>query len=124
MQQLILNDNYEIDIQEESSIDNIRIIKDNILELNDIMERLKIKGNLDVIKFKQNNEIISEYKDLILISPMFTINETYDEKILITFGLREKTSIEKRLDALEKNQEIQDEAISGLNSIINENKKI
>lgn len=120
MQKLILNDNTEIEVQEGVSLSNIQTIKDSMLDVDDLKTKLTTKGNLDKIKFMQDLEVVGEYENMILISPMLTIDETDEEKLLVTFGLREKTDIEKRLDAIEESQLIQDGAIADLGSVIGE----
>lgn len=120
MQKLILNDNIEIDVQEGVSLSNIQTIKESILDVDELKNKLTRKGNLDKVQFKQNDEVIGEYEDMILISPMLTIDEMENGKLLVTFGLREKTDIEKRLDYLEESQEIQDGAIADLGSVVSE----
>ncbi len=48
-----------------------------------------------------------------LESPLFRI-DIVDEKVEATFVIREKTEMEKRLDAVEQGQSIQDGAIMEL----------
>lgn len=120
MQKLILNDNTEIEVQEGVSLSNIQTIKDSMLDVDELKTKLTEKGNLDRIKFMQDLEVVGEYENMVLISPMLTIDETDEEKLLVTFGLREKTDIEKRLDAIEESQLIQDGAIADLGSVIGE----
>ncbi len=130
MQKLILNDKTEIEVQEGVSLSNIQTIKNNMLEVDELKTKLTTEGNLDKIQFKQNDEVIGEYENMILSSPMFMIDEIkstpeneIEEKLVVTFKLREKTEIEKieeRLNSLENCQLIQDGAIADLGSIIGE----
>lgn len=120
MQKLILNDKTEIEVQEGVSLSNIQTIKNNMVEVDDLKTKLTKKGNLNSVQFKQDEEVVGEYENMILVSPMFTIDALEEEKLLVTFGLREKTDVEKRLDALEESQTIQDGAIADLGSVIGE----
>lgn len=120
MQKLILNDKTEIVIENGASLGNIRTIKNNVTEVESLRAVLKKKDNLKSIQFKQDDTVVATYSDLILISPMLEIYDNHDGKLTVQFGFREKTEIEKRIEALEESQTIQDGAIADLGSIIGE----
>ena len=63
--------------------------------------------------------MVGEYTDLILMAAPVR-QDTEDEKVSVTFGLREKTSVELQLDALEEGQAVQDGAIEDLGIVVSE----
>lgn len=75
--------------------------------------------NLADVKFQNDaGAVIGSYADLVLVSE--TSRETSDGAVQTTFSFREKTDTEKRLDALEEGQEVQDEAINDLGTATSE----
>lgn len=75
--------------------------------------------NLAEVKFQNDaGTTIGEYADLILVSE--TSQETSDGAVQTAFSFRAKTDTEKRLDALEEGQAVQDEAISDLGEATSE----
>lgn len=125
MEKIILANGFECEIKEGASLSNITVVVEKFDDLEAISEALTTKGNLDVVKFSTNDNISGEYSDMVLVDNVFTSVDTVDGKVEATFGLREKTDIEKRLDVLEANQadfkaeqEIQDEAIVELADIV------
>lgn len=59
---------------------------------------------------------VGNYTDLVLVSETSIV--ATDGSVLTTYNLREKTAEEKRLDALETGQEVQDGAITELADIV------
>lgn len=117
---MILKDKTEIQVQEGVSLSDIQTIKNSMSEVEELKSKLTQKGNLDAVTFMQDETPVGQYENMALISPMLTLDETDDGKLLVSFGIREKTDIEKRLDALEESQTIQDGAIADLGSVIGE----
>lgn len=74
-------------------------------------------GNLDTVEFKHEGEVTGSYTDMRLEYPLFQVN-VVNEKVEATFAIREKTEEEKRLDALEKVQSVQDGAIMEMAGMI------
>ena len=60
--------------------------------------------------------VIGNYTDLVLASETSTVSA--DGAVLTTYSLREKTDIEKRLDAVEEGQAVQDGAIGDLGEAV------
>lgn len=72
--------------------------------------------NLTEVAIKNSDGLVcGTYTDLVLVSETSTV--AADGSVLTSYHLREKTSEEKRLDALEAGQEVQDGAISDLGSV-------
>ena len=73
--------------------------------------------NLAAVKIKNGDGIvIGNYTDLVLASETSTVSA--DGAVLTTYSLREKTDIEKRLDAVEEGQAVQDGAIGDLGEAV------
>lgn len=73
--------------------------------------------NLAAVQIKNGDGIvIGNYTDLVLVSETSTVSA--DGAVLTTYSLREKTDIEKRLDAVEEGQAVQDGAIGDLGEAV------
>lgn len=108
---IILSNGYEIEIESGTSLSDVRIIsgtKYDMLATWDVLTQ----ENLSSVRVVNGDGLaVGNYSDLVLVSE--TSSEK-DGKIETSFNLREKTETEKRLDALENGQEVQDGAISDL----------
>lgn len=112
MEKMILKDGTELQIQEGASLNAITVVVDSISALEPIKEALKKEGNLDKVQFKTDDLVTGEYEGMILESPLFAaVDETEDGKVTATFGIREKTELEKRVDALEGRADITEAAL-------------
>ena len=118
MHKLILNDSTEITIKEGASLENITATAADFQALGTIAEKLTTKGNLDTVKFIQDNIEFGVYSDMVLIRPVFREVDVTEDGVTASFGIREKTDIEKRLEIVENGQDIQDGAIAELASIV------
>ena len=110
MEKIILKDKTEITIKEGASLNAITA-------LDQIASALMKAGNLDTVEFKHEDEVTGSYTDMRLEYPLFQVN-VVNEKVEATFAIREKTEEEKRLDALEKGQSVQDGAIMEMAGMI------
>lgn len=73
--------------------------------------------NLATMQTKNGDgTVVGNYTDLVLVSETSVI--TADGTVLTTYSLREKTDEEKRLDALEAGQAVQDGAINDLGETV------
>ena len=119
MEKMILSDNTEIEIKEGASIWDITAVANDFTALGTIAEALKKDKNLEKVQFKTNDEVTGEYTDMILETPLFrNVDIDNDGKVVANFSLREKTDIEKRLDAIEAGQTLQDGAIRDLGDVV------
>ena len=118
MHKLILNDNTEITIKEGASLENITATAADFQALGTIAEKLTTKGNLDTVRFFQDDIEFGVYSDMVLIRPVFREVDVTEDGVTASFGIREKTDLEKRVDEIETGQDIQDGAIAELASII------
>lgn len=108
---LILNDQSGIEVESASSLSDIKVLSDT---KDDMISKwgMMTEKNLSLVRVVNGDCVtVGSYVDLVLVSE--TSSEK-DGKIETSFNLREKTETEKRLDALENGQEVQDGAISDL----------
>lgn len=112
---IILKNGTSISIESGSSLESVQIISESkesmLSDWNCFTE-----DNLSEVQFKISSGLtVGTYYDLILISE--TSSVLPDGSVSTIYHLREKTLEEKRLDALEKGQDIQNSAISDLGEV-------
>ncbi|MFQ9209972.1 MAG: hypothetical protein ACLR3S_13185 [Clostridium fessum] len=111
MDKMILKDNTTIELQTGASLSAVTAkfnSKDDML----VAWKTLTPENLAEVKFQNNAGMtVGTYKDLILESEA---SQEVSDGVQTTFSFRAKTDTEKRLDALEEGQTVQDEAISDL----------
>nr|DAO90729.1 MAG TPA: hypothetical protein [Caudoviricetes sp.] len=120
MDKMILTDKTEVVIKEGASLNNITTEVESFEALGNVAEALKKEGNLGIVQFLSGENVIGNYSDMVLESPLFREVDKQGETVTAVFALREKTNVEKRLDALEKGHGIQDGAIEDLGSVVSE----
>lgn len=112
---LILKDGTTIELESGSSLDAIKAATENRETMLEQWEMLTPE-NLREVKVQNGDGLtIGIYKGLMLLSETSVVAS--DGSVLTTYSLREKTDTEKRLEALEAGQEIQNGAISDLGSV-------
>lgn len=112
MEKMVLKDGTELKIQEGASLGAITVVADSISALEPVKEAIKKKGNLDRVQFRTDDLVTGEYEDMVLESPLFSaVDETEDGKVYATFGIREKTELEKRVDSLEGRADVTEGAL-------------
>lgn len=112
---IILSNGYEIEIEFGASLSDIRVVSDTKYDMLATWDMLTPE-NLSSVRVVNGDGItVGNYNDLILVSETSTEK---DGKIETRFNMREKTDTEKRLDALENGQEVQDGAISDLGAAV------
>ena len=113
---LILKDESVIEMESGASLSDIRVLSDSKTAMAAVWDKLT-EDNLAEISVKNGDGItVGHYTDLLLISETSTVQS--NGAILTSFNLREKTDMEKRLDAVEKGQWVQDAAIRTHNEAI------
>ena len=113
-----LTDNTRIEIKEGASLDNITAIVKDFTSLGMIADALVKPKNMDSVKFESDELVTGNYSDMKLERPLFKSVDITHEHIEATFAIREKTEIEKRLDAVEAGQDLQDGALADLGDIV------
>lgn len=118
MDKMILKDNTTVELQTGASLSAVTAKFDSKDAMLETWKTLTSE-NLADVKFQNDaGAVIGSYADLVLVSE--TSRETSDGTVQTTFSFREKTDTEKRLDALEEGQEVQDEAINDLGTATSE----
>lgn len=112
---IILSNNYEIEIESSASLSDIRIMSDTKYDMLTTWDMLTPENLASVRVVNGDGMTVGNYSDLVLVSET---SVEKDGKIETSFNLREKTETEKRLDALENGQEVQDGAISDLGAAV------
>ena len=111
---MILKDNTTIELEAGSSLANIQVAAADRADMVEIWGKLT-DDNLSSVQIQTGAGLtVGTYTDLVLVSETSTVSP--DGTVLTSYHLREKTDEEKRLDALEEGQTVQDGAISDLGS--------
>ena len=108
---------HKYNLAEGTSLSEIVIVNADLSVLHaDIMNGSNFKTVTFLVYDPETEQesVSGVYTDMILADPAYHVNE--DESV--TISLREKTDVEKRLDALEESQDIQDGAIADLADVI------
>ncbi len=114
MEKMILKDKTELKIMNGASLNEITSAVNDWAALGAVADALMKDGNMDKVQFMTDETVTGEYNDMILETPLFTAVDVVEDEIRTTFAIREKTDVEKRLDALESGQGVQDGAIMEL----------
>ena len=114
MDYMKLADKTQITIEDGASLDHIVHITESEADAQAACMAVRESGNLDHVEFFNEGaeEPYGVYDDLALNAPPTRHDE--NGAVVVTISLREKTDIEKRLDALEESQQIQDGAIEDI----------
>lgn len=119
MKTLKLFDNTEMNILEGATLDHTTIVADSFTSLGLIAESLVKKDNLKTVQYITDAEITGNFEDLKIETPLFKfVDFDAENKVIAVISMREKTELEKRIEALENGQEVQDGAISDLGDIV------
>ena len=111
---MILRNNATIDLEAGASLANIQVAAADRADMVEIWGKLT-EDNLSSVQIQTGAGLtVGTYTDLVLVSETSTVSP--DGTVLTSYHLREKTYEEKRLDALEEGQTVQDGAISDLGS--------
>lgn len=119
MDKIILADGTSYDIADGASLGNIKIKANGYDAIKPIVDSFN-SGNLKSVQFKRNDSVFGTYENL--VSDGFSFKENGETVLtaaesdsedaqtisvpayVITISLREKTELEKRVDALEAGQ--------------------
>lgn len=119
MEKIIFADKTELELLPGASLGENKVVVPDFADLKTVAEALTKEGNLDTVQYKSNEQVNGEYADMKLETPLFkSVDYTDKKKVVATFAIRKKTETEKRLDKLEKGQEVQDGAILDLAGMV------
>ena len=109
---LILNNGTSIELEAGASLDALQAASGSREEMLSQWKMMNAE-NLKKVTIQNGTGLtVGTYDSLVLVSETSVV--IADGSILTTYSLREKTEEEKRLDALETGQEVQNGAISDL----------
>lgn len=112
---LILKDGTEITLEAGANLGALHVLSADRAAMLSTWELLT-GDNLSSVQIKNGDGLtVGIYTDLILVSETSVV--VSDGSVLTTYALREKTAEERRLDALEEGQQVQDGAIEDLGAV-------
>lgn len=112
---MIFKDGSEISLEAGASLGNIQVISESKYDMISCWEKFT-NENLSEVQIKNGDYLtVGTYKNLVLVSETSTVRP--DKTILTSYSLREKTTEEVRLDALEDGQDVLNGAIADLGEI-------
>lgn len=115
---LVLKDNTGIELETGASLGALTAVFPNKLAMVAAWDKLT-PDNLSAISVQNSAGLtVGNYTDLVLLEPHMAATELPDGTVRATFGLREKTDTEKRLDAIENGQQTQDGAIEDMGAVV------
>ena len=102
-----LSNSHEFSVSDSSILSRISLSVESYDALKDVIDILMDSKNFKTVEFYQdiNNETpVGTYNDMKVISPLLRDLDIVDDKIIISFGIREKTETEKRLEKVNEMQ--------------------
>lgn len=118
MEILVLADKTELEIKSGAAIGSITVAVEDFVDLGTVATALTKAGNLEQVEFKTDSTLTGKYTHMKLENPLFTAVDMVGEKVEATFGIREKTELEKEIDEIKAQQTVQDGAILDLAGVI------
>ncbi|CUO67388.1 Uncharacterised protein [[Clostridium] symbiosum] len=112
---LILKNGAEIELEAGASLGALQVLSADRAAMLATWELLT-PDNLAAVQIKNGAGLtVGTYTDLVLVSETSVVAS--DGTVLTTYSLREKTTEERRLDALELGQQVQDGALEDLGAV-------
>lgn len=112
---LVLKDGTEIELEAGASLSAVQVAAPDRAAMLETWEKFT-EENLSQVQVKTGEGLtVGNYHGLILVSERSVV--AADGSVLTTYQFREKTDEEKRLDALEEGQAVQDGAIEDLGAV-------
>lgn len=113
---LILKNGTIIELEAGASLRSLQVAAADRAAMLATWEALT-PDNLTTVQIKNCDGVtVGNYADLVLTSETSVVAS--DGTVLTTYNLREKTEIEKRLDAVEEGQAVQDGAINDIGEAV------
>lgn len=112
MDKMILKNGTIVNLEAGAALNALRVKAESRTAMLAVWEQMTA-ANLSAVIIKTDADLtVGEYADLVLVSETSVVGS--DGVVVTTYNIREKTTEEKRLDALEEGQAVQDAAISDL----------
>ena len=109
---LILKDGSEIALETGANLGSLTVMSADKAEMLDTWGKLTEDNLMEVCIKNSAGLAVGRYKALALVSETSIVQQ--DGTVHTAFRLREKDTLEKRMDAVEASQAVQDETIEGL----------
>lgn len=113
---LTLKNNFIIELEAGASLSDMKTLFTDKSVMMEAWSELTDENLSEVVIRNGDGIVVSRPTGLVLVSETSIVHP--DGKILTSFSLREKTDIERRLDQVEENLEVQDGAISDLGAAV------
>lgn len=118
MDKLKLTDGTIIEIEDGASLAEVTHIATN--EANAMFVCGKVTPeNVASLQFLHGEAVTGDYQNVVIAAPT-TREDGEGETVIVRMHFREKTELEKRMDALEVSQEIQDGAIEDIGTVLSD----
>lgn len=112
---LVLKNGTEIELEAGANLGALQVKATDRAAMLETWDKLT-EDNLSEVRIKNGADLtVGTYTGLVLISETSVMAS--DGAVVTTYALREKTSEERRLDALEAGQSVQDGAIEDLGAV-------
>lgn len=118
MDKIILKDNTEIEVLQMPSLGSITVSVADVAAIQTLKDQLSA-NNLSEVMIKNDAGLTTGIYEDLNLSDTWTIKWA-DDAVEATFCLAVKSDIEKRLDAVETGQSIQDGAIADLGTAVSD----
>lgn len=115
MNNIILKDKTTYKVEDGASISALTIIVNNFEEMKVISDSFT-KDNLSKVKFTIKGDCSGDYENLEVSEFRFKRNE--DDRYYLTISLKERNSLEIRLEELEKSQTTQNNVIAEMSETV------
>ena len=114
---LVLKDGSIIELESGASLSALVVLSSTKEDFVATWNKFTVENLSEVMVKSGSGVVVANYTNLVLVNETSTIT---DDGISTVFNLREKWEIEIRLDAIEAGQEIQNEAIDDLATVVAE----
>ena len=121
MDKVILTDNTEFEVLENSSLSNIKIRVKKVSDIKQVVHAFRDE-NLTSVTFTHDGETTAKYSnlkyDFFLCAPHLSEDGTNDGTYDMSIFIRPKTEMEKAIDELKAGHEVNAKAIDDLASTV------
>ena len=114
---LVLKDGSIIELESGASLSALVVLSSTTEDFVTTWNKFTVENLSEVMVKSGSGVVVANYTNLVLVNETSTIT---DDGISTVYKLREKSEIEIRLDAIEAGQEIQNEAIDDLATVVAE----
>lgn len=118
MDKLRFMDGTTIDIEDGASLSNVTHIANNEADAIFVCEKVTAE-NVASLQFLHGDAVTGDYQGVMIAAPVTRENGD-GETVIVRMHFREKTEMEKRMDALEQSQEVQDGAIEDIGAVLSD----